>query len=487
MTVSMLESDSPSQAPLRRSRRPLRLGFCPIGKFVFSHEDALRQKSRIAPRLDRPDVEIVSIDDVLPDGLVRDQSHVEPVVRHFRDQRIDALFIPHCNFGTEGAAGMIAKACGVPTSLWAPRDAAPEPDGSRLRDSLCGTLATSKVLNTLRVPFSYIPNTTIEDPAWDQAIDRFIRAARLVRAMRTMRIGQLGQRIDFFWSTIVDEAELLDRFGVQVLPLDLTGALREICHLSTQRAGAYEQELRQLERWITFEGYNDRRVIYHQFAARDWLLATAQKHQLDAFAVQSFASIQRELGTALSLGFAMVDDAGIPVSPETDIHGAITSVLLEAASTTPEPSFLPDITIRHPDDDNAVLLWHADAPLSLRHPDSPVKVGVPWILRGLPSGLLHMRLKDGPLTLCRFDGGAGDYRLGAGQGHTLEGPFTQEFYTWLRVEDWPRWEQQLIHGPYIHHCSCVYSHCIDALQEAARYLPGLRFEHFGVAPFTPAV
>ena len=36
-----------------------------------------------------------------------------------------------------------------------------------------------------------------------------------------MKIGQIGQRIDFFWSTITNEADLLQRFGIQVLPIDL--------------------------------------------------------------------------------------------------------------------------------------------------------------------------------------------------------------------------------------------------------------------------
>ena len=97
------------------------LGYCPIGKFVFSHEEALRFKGKIRARLDRWRVPVVDLEEVLPDGIVRDQKHVEPVVRYFRDKRIDALFIPHCNFGTEGAAAMIAKKCGVPTLLWGPR------------------------------------------------------------------------------------------------------------------------------------------------------------------------------------------------------------------------------------------------------------------------------------------------------------------------------------------------------------------------------
>jgi L-fucose isomerase-like protein len=465
---------------MKKPKKPVLVGLCPIGKFVFSHEDALRFKALIIERFDRMGIQYVNLDGVIPDGVIRDQKHVEPAVRHFQERRIDALFIPHCNFGTEGAAGMIARGCGVPTLLWAPRDEAPLADGTRLRDSLCGTLATSKVLNTLGVAFSYIPNCRIDEPQWAQGVSRFVRVARVAKAMRTMKIGMLGQRIDFFWSTIVDEAELLRKFNVQVQTLDLTNALRDVRRLADEHHADYEKELQGFERWIQFNGFKRRQDIYYQFAMRDWMMEAACEHQLDAFAVQTFTSIGNELNSFTCLADALVCDAGIPVSPESDLHGAISSVLIEAASGVDEPSFLPDITIRHPEDDNAILLWHASAPLSLRQKDSPVKLDLPWILKGLPAGLLHMKLKDGPLTLCRFDGSNGRYRIGAGEGHTIDGPHTQEFYAWMKVANWSRWERQLIEGPYIHHSSCVYDHCAEVLAEATKFIPGLEFERFGV-------
>ena len=61
----------------------------------------------------------------------------------------------------------------------------------------------------------------------------------------------------------------------------------------------------------------------------------------------------------------------------------------------------------------------------------------------------------------------------------MPGPYTQEFYTWLEVDDWPTWERQLIVGPYVHHCSCVYNHCADVLEDAQRYIAGLQWERFG--------
>lgn len=463
------------------SRKQPIVGLCPIGKFVFSHEDAVRFKGMIRDRLNRWGIRFVDLESVLPDGMVRDQKHVAIVVRHFQEQGIDALFIPHCNFGTEGAAAMIAKKCGVPTLLWGPRDEAPLPDGSRLRDSLCGMMATSGVLKALRVPFTYINNCRIDDDQFRQGVERFVRAAHVVKKLKNMRIGQIGQRIDFFWSTVVNEAELLDRFGIQVLPIDAINLIRAIRErLSAERA-RYREELARFREWISFHHFSDEDGILASLAFRDIVVEIAQRENLDGFCFQTFDSIPTEFRASLCFGCSLVDDAGYPVAPESDLHGAISSVLLEAANESDEPSFLPDITIRHPDNENAVLLWHADAPLSLRAPDSAVKLDAPWILKGLPSGLIHFRLKDGPLTLCRFAKSGDEYLIGCGQGQTVPGPYTQEFYAWLEVDHWPTWERQLIEGPYIHHCSCSYGHSADVLQEATRYVPGLHFERFGNA------
>jgi L-fucose isomerase-like protein len=439
----------------------------------------LRQKNAIRAKLIECGIPFVDLEGVLPDGLVRDQKHVETVVRFFKEKGIDALFVPHCNFGTEGAVGMIAKHCGVPTLLWAPRDDAPLPDGTRLRDSLCGTLATSGVLYTLRVPFSYIENCRVEDESFRRGIERFYRAAQMVKRMRSMKIGQVGQRIDFFWSTIANEADLLQRFGIQVLPIDLAELCRTVRRRTESGRAAYVEELAEYRKWVCFNGYRSEDDILHNFSLRDVLLEMAKENDLDGFCFQTFNSIPQELGSFLNFGCCLVAEAGYPVAPETDLHGAVSSVLIEAASPGGEPSFLPEPTVRHPTNDNAVLLWHGHAPLGLRVPGSLAKVDLPWILKDLPTGGIHFKLKDGPLTLCRFAGDGDGYRLGYGEGRTVDGPYTQEFYAWMEVDDWPAWERQLIHGPYIHHCSCAYGHFADVFEEAARFIPHLQFERFG--------
>lgn len=453
-----------------------RLGFCPIGKFVFSHEDAMRYKAILEGKLRQWGVDFIGIDGVIPDGMVRSQGHVEAVVRHLRAQEVDALFIPHCNFGTEGAAGVIARDLGVPTLLWGPRDEAPLPDGTRLRDTLCGLFATSKVLHKLGVTFTYIENCSADNEQFRQGFDTFLRAANVAKKMRGLRIGQIGQRIDFFWTTICNESELLERYGVEILPLDMVDFIRDTEKLVEKRRSHYLEEIEQAKLRISFEGFQSVDSIVKLYAVRDRMLELAEENRLDALSVQSFMSICEAAGCLIEYACAMVEDAGIPVACESDIHGAIGMALLKAASLGSQPTFLADLTVRHPDNDNGVLVWHCNFAESLRSEEDPGSVGPHWILPGGLTGSCHWRMKDGPITVFRFDGDRGNYRAISGEGRTIAGPKTLNTYAWMEVSDWPAWERAFIYGPYIHHVAGCYGSCSDVLREAARYIPGLTFE-----------
>ena len=158
---------------------------------------------------------------------------------------------------------------------------------------------------------------------------------------------------------------------------------------------------------------------------------------------------------------------------ECDIHGAISDLILRRASFNTAPAYLAEFTVRHPENDNAALLWHEGAPLSMCHPEEKPELGHHWILPSPLSGMNHFRLKDGPITVARFDGERGQYKLAFGEGKTVDGPKTLNNYAWMEVENWPRWERTLMEGPYIHHIAMAYGHYSDALREACKYIPGL--------------
>ena len=458
-------------------QKTVKLGVCPIGKFVFSHEDAKIQKKLIYDKLRELGIDYTDIENVLPDGLVRDHSHVEPVVRYLKSQNIDALFVPHCNFGTESAVGMIARELGLPTLLWGPRDEAPAADGTRLRDSLCGMFASSKVLYKLGVKYSYIENCTVDDGQFTEGIDKFLRAVSAAKYLKQCKIGQIGTRIDFFWCTISNESELLEKFGVQVLPFDMVDYISDIRKLADRNRSLYKAEIRD-DSFIFDISNIDEEGVIRSLAMRDVLLGYAEKFNIDAWSIQSFMSLQESIGDGIGIGESYVQER-MPIAAESDIHGAISSIILEAASGGYGPSFFPEFTVRHPENDNAVLLWHASAAASLRDDRiRKIPLAKPWILESLPATSLQFNFRPGDITVCRFDGDHGEYRLGTGEGRIIDGPATRESYGWMEVRDWPSWERKLMEGPYPHHCSCIYGHEADVLEEAVKFIPNLQIQRF---------
>jgi L-fucose isomerase-like protein len=453
----------------------VKLGFCPIGKFVFSHEDAKVYKAKLEKKMDEMGVNYTGIDSVIEDGIIRSYEQIEPVVEYLKSQKVDCLFIPHCNFGTESAAGMIAKKLGVPVLLWGPRDKAPLADGTRLRDSLCGMLATSKVLTKLGVPYTYIENCELEDEAFTTGLDSFIRAANVVKKLKGARIGMIGNRIDFFWSTIIDENDLLQKFGIEILPLDLSKVIRMTKEKADKDRDSYLAEIAKLKKDIDIALMTEQGLI-HVLALRDVMYKFGTDNRLSAIALESFMSVIEELKACPSFAQAAVSEMGIPCICESDIHAAVSSIIVEAAALNTSPSFFADLTIRHPDNDNGLLLWHDSFPLSLKDETCTGSLGSHWILPDFEPGMCHWKLKDGQITIVRFDGEAGKYRIFAEECRTIPGPFTQNTYVWVELDDWKRFEKKIIYGPYIHHTSCIYGKHAAVLEEACKYIENLTFD-----------
>ena len=73
-----------------------------------------------------------------------------------------------------------------------------------------------------------------------------------MKAMRTMKIGQIGVRIDFFWTTIFNESELLEKFEIEVLPFDMCEFVRNVKQRADSHADNYTEELAEIKKSLSF-------------------------------------------------------------------------------------------------------------------------------------------------------------------------------------------------------------------------------------------
>jgi L-fucose isomerase-like protein len=446
----------------------IRIGVAPVRRKGFPEADALASKKRLIDRISRLSdgpVEYVGIEDIVENGMIYRAEDLERVAAHLTNHQVDGLFIFHADFGEEEVVARLAKAVGKPVLLWGERDESPDPTtGIRTRDTQCGMFASTKVLMRYGIPFSYIVNCSVDDARLADGLDQFARVANVVKAMSSMRIAQISTRPRPFFSVMANEGELLERFGIEIVPINVTSLMGEIEATKTKRTAEVADAVAATKGRMDSSEMTE--VQLENLAAlRIALQGILETNGCHGAAIECWSMLLKELGVMPCLVVGELSDMGMPVACETDIHGAITSILLQAAGMGQSPTFFADLTIRHPDNDNAELLWHCGPfPYSLK--DEAAQPAV-------DGGKGQWKLKDGDITLARFDSLAGSYSLLSGHAKTVDGPKTIGTYVWVETDDWERWERKFIYGPYIHHVAGIYGSYSQVLTEACRFIDGL--------------
>ena len=399
-----------------------------------------------------------------PVDLMYCDADADAAIERFRKEKADALFLINCNFGNEEIAGKVAKALGKPVLIWAPLDDEFEPDGMRYTDSQCGLFGVSRQLQRNNIPFSYIETCRVEDDIFETGFRRFLSVSCMVKNFRSLRIAQVGMRPKPFCSVIFNEGELMQKFGIQVVPVNLAVIIDKYNRILAERgpeleagaavlAGRYEMDdltPPMLKKIYAF-------VLLYQDIFREY--------QVDAVSAECWTAMQLAVGAMPCTAYSILADMGYIVSCESDLHGAISMVLLASAARGKKVPFFGEFTVRHPSDRNAELLWHCGPfAYSLKAPDSTAKeVNMrQWF-----------RVKDGRYTVSRFDQDDGRYSLLSGKCVSTDGPYTFGTYLWAKFGDLTAWEKKLIDGPYIHHMAEIEGDYTAELREFCKYVPGL--------------
>lgn len=442
----------------------IKIGYAPTRRSIFSAPDAIKYRGLTAKRLEELGIEFVDITDINEEGLLYDENDRQKIVKKFKHAKIDGLFLPHCNFGTEYLCARLAKDMNVPVLLWGPLDERPEPDGVRLRDTQCGLFATGKVLRRFQVPFTYMTNCRLSDPVFERGLRDFLAVCNVVKTFRNIRILQIAPRPFDFWTTMCNEGELLERFNIQLAPIpmpELMDAVKAAKAEGTEVKKVMEYCRENMEIKIKDE------ELENVAALKVGMSNLIKKYGCNAAGIQCWNALQSEMGIMPCAANALLNDEGIPVVCETDIHGAITALLVEAAGMGETRSFFADWTIRHPDIENGELLQHCGPwPISI----AKEKAQLTYPLAFDHPGSLTAEARHGDVTLCRFDGDNGEYSMLLGNAKGVEGPKCMGTYLWVEVENIKRLEAKVVEGPYIHHCVGIHKNVVSVLYEACKYI-----------------
>ena len=400
--------------------------------------------------------------------LIFDDASAADAVARFREANVDAVLLINTNFGNEEAAADIAKALGKPILLWAPLDDEYYVDGMRPTDSQCGLFGVSRQMQRYNIPFSHLPCCRVESEEFREGFRSFVRVACMVKNFSSLRIGQVGTRPAPFFSVIWNEGELMQRFGLRIVPINLA-------ILQDRFLKAKEEKKEEIAHFVQVfkDNYKMDELTPNYLERMACLVVTYiglfEEFKLDVISAECWTATPVMFdGLAPCAVYGILNDLGYIISCESDMHCAMTMVLLESAALGEKRPFLGEFTVRHPENKNAELLWHCGPfPLSVKAPDSEAR---------LVNQREWFRGKDGTYTLARIDQDNGTYMMLAGKCHTVAGPQTHGTYIWGEFDDLQKWEDRLIDGPYIHHFVEIEGDYTKEMREFCKYFPALNID-----------
>ena len=303
-------------------------------------------------------------------------------------------------------------------------------------------------------------NCRLNDPVFERGLRDFMAVCNVVKKFRNIRILQISTRPYEFWTTMCNEGELLERFNIQLTPIpmpELTDEVKKAKEEGTEVAKVMEYCRQNMI--IDIKDNELENVAALKVAMKNLIT----KYGCQAGAIQCWNQLQCELGIMPCAANSLLNEEGIPVVCETDIHGAITALMVEAAGMGDTRSFFADWTIRHPDIENGELLQHCDhgrSPWQEKHQRLPIRWHSAIRVRS------QLKAKHGEVTLARFDGDNGEYSLLLGNAKGVDGPKGMGTYLWVEVENIKRLEAKIVEGPYIHHCVGIHKDVVPVLYEA---------------------
>lgn len=450
----------------------LKIGICPIRRWIkeppkrigiFQSDYAVENKQKavsyIKKHFSDEITEFVDIDFLNEEGLLCLESDCQKVVDYFKEQKINALFIINCNFGTENCAGLVARDLHLPTLLWGPRDTNFTND-IRYTDTQCGLFAMSKQLKRNGVKFTYIENCEVDSPVFEKGLKDFFSVACMVKNFRNMKILQVGSRIKPFKSIMYNELELTEKFGIDINIFNLAEAVIDLNKIWDEKQDQLDKDLVELKK--TFDvGTLDDVYLKKMLAIVYYYENLAKANDCNIISSECWTGLNLAWGANPCLSMCLLADRDVYVTCEWDIHMTITNVLVLSATRGKEKPIQGEFTCRNPNDDNSELLWHC-GPFPLKYKDPSCK---PYLYNTKPS----FKLKDGNYTIARFQCENGKYYLLAGNFNTCEGPKTFGTYMWAKFKNLPKVERKIIEGPYIHHMTEIPGNYVEVLKEFAKY------------------
>lgn len=332
-------------------------------------------------------------------------------------------------------------------------------DGGKIRlNSICGVNLDASNLYKSQIRNYYVDIGDAVNEDWIDAI-------RIDSALSSTHLGIAGSRAHGFFNigvydpflyrslgVLIDHYGLHEIFDTEVSSLELSSRIKEIESIFDV-SGISEEQLEKVG----------------LLAAK--IYSFMNKYGLDALALRCWPEFAETFGIAPCAAMSILQSEKRIIACEGDIDGAISMLAHQAIGA--ETPFLFDFSQLNLKE-NYALLWHCGvAPCNLW--DEKSKRSLDTYFAGGKGVTADFVLKEGDVSICRFDSAGEEYRLflqkarGLSMDKELKG-------TYLKVEfDEPVMDilEKIIYNGIAHHASMVYGDYIKPIEIYAR-IKGLR-------------
>jgi len=434
-----------------------RVGVLAVGRNTFDVPFAEEILDSAWQTLSRMDIDVCG-----EKKLLFDAAEVTPALEALQAQPLDIMLQLQVTFTDAAMTMEIARQMDAPLVMWS----FPEPrTGGRLRlNSFCGINLAAHALSRENLAYEYVHGMP-DDEAVVEQLMVIAKAAAVKNSLKNVSIGVIGQHPDGFDACMFSHQECKELFGVTVEEHDLIAFLDTLKEMDDTAAKAHYEERAQV---LTNLADMDYDTTLKTLKAYEGMRLMAEEKQYKGIAVRCWPDFFTYYGGAACGAVAMLNENFIPGGCEADVHGVITSLILQRLAG--EPAFNTDLVDIDRESDTCVF-WHCgQAPVQMADPEVAIKATI-HSNRKLPL-LNEFPLKPGRFTMARFSKGHARATMVLGAGEMLRAPLAFSGTSGVARLDSPVDEvlENLMRAGLEHHSAIVYGEHRPALRKLAAML-----------------
>ena len=336
--------------------------YIPVGVPTFHLESAQDAFERSVKLLRAVDENVVVPEEML--------LSIDKLRAYMQGLQPDLIVFQNLTFANAAYMSEVLRRFDCPVLLWTLRE--PVIDGGRLRlNSLTGAYSAA---NTLRAfdyrPFSYVFGAPEEEETM-AAVKASVAAARVKKAMRSLKMAAVGHTPQGFGFGRALDSELMSVFGVELEAVEARELIDEAKKLADAELDSAVSDTEKMTAGL--DRTPEKNVRDHARLLEAYR-SYVKTHGIGALASRCWPDFFTSFGTPVCTVLSMLNDEGVAAACEADIYGALSMWI--GMQLSGEPVFFGD-PVSLDDWENSITFWHCGAAAcSLARHDTGAAVGV---------------------------------------------------------------------------------------------------------------